>query len=264
MRTLLMLLSVPVAGGLTWWGVGSLSGSDHDSASNTFKVVRKTFRVTLQEKGELKASDSIDIKSEVGGRSTIISLVSEGSSVKKGDLLVELASDEIEERVQGEKIQVASAEAALESAKRQLDILNDQNESNIRKAQLKLDMAQLEFQKYEEGEWPQQEEDAQLRIDEAQKVYERTQSDFEYSKTLYDRKFIKKSEYDADEFDLYRAEINLKKAKRDQDILRKYTRVKDLEQKTSDVSEAKKELERVKKEAENKQSEREAARRPPT
>ncbi len=258
MRMLILMVSIPVAGGLTWWGFGSVVGSDSKSAADTFTAARKTFKVTLQEKGELKASSSIDIKSEVGGRATIISLVPEGSSVKKGDLLVELASDEIEERVQAEKIQVANAEASLESAKRQLDILKDQNESNIRKAELKLQLVKLDLEKYELGEWPQQEQDAQLRIDSAVKDHERAESNFEYSKALYEKKFITKSEYDGDEFESYRTGVELQKARRDLQILQKYTHVKDSRQKGSDVAEAHKELERAKKEADNKLSEKRA------
>ena len=259
MRALILMVGIPLAGLSTWWGVSSFAGSRDMGPRDTFTAVRKNFKVILQEKGELKASSSIDIKSEVGGRSTIISLVPEGSSVKKGDLLVELASDEIEERVQGEKIQVAAAEATFESAERQLEILKGQNESNIRKGELKLRLAKLDLEKYELGEWPKQKQDAEFRIESAEKEHARAKSDFEYSKTLYKKKFITRSEYDGDEFAEYRAQVELQKAERDLEILEKYTHVKDLEQKTSDVSEAEKELERVKQEADNKLSEKQVA-----
>jgi len=64
-----------------------------------FVVTRRSFPIVLEEKGELKATNSVDIKSELQGRATIISLVDEGVHVQKGDLLVELASDEIDERI---------------------------------------------------------------------------------------------------------------------------------------------------------------------
>ena len=259
MRALILMVAIPLAGLSTWWGVSSFAGSRDTGPRDTFTAVRKNFKVILQEKGELKASSSIDIKSEVGGRSTIISLVPEGSSVKKGDLLVELASDEIEERVQGEKIQVAAAEATFESAERQLEILKGQNESNIRKGELKLRLAKLDLEKYELGEWPKQKQDAEFRIESAEKEHERLQSNFEYSKTLYKKKFITRSEYDGDEFAEYRAQVELQKAERDLEILEKYTHVKDLAQKTSDVSEAEKELGRVRQEADNKLSEKQVA-----
>ncbi len=259
MRALILMVAIPLAGLSTWWGVSSFAGSRDAGPRDTFTAVRRNFKVILQEKGELKASSSIDIKSEVSGRSTIISLVPEGSSIKKGDLLVELASDEIEERVQGEKILVAAAEATFESAERQLEILKGQNESNIRKGDLKLRLAKLELEKYELGEWPKQKQDAEFRIEAAGKTHERAKSDFEYSKTLYKKKFITRTDYDRDEFEEYTAQVELQKAIRDLEILEKYTHVKDLEQKTSDVSEAEKELGRVKQEADNKLSEKQVA-----
>ena len=98
-----------------------------------------------------------------------------------------------------------------------------------------------------------------MLIEEAKKVHERAQNDFEYSKTLYKKEFITKTEYETSDFSCYTAEIRLGKAKRDLDILRKYTHVADLQQKESDVDEADKELIRIKKEAESKLKEKESA-----
>ena len=49
-------------------------------------------------------------------------------------MLVRLSSNEIDEKVQAERIKVQNAEAAAEAADKELDILLDQNASNIRQA----------------------------------------------------------------------------------------------------------------------------------
>ena len=87
------------------WAINNWRSTAAEIAGvQTFTVTPRDFRVVLKEKGELKAAKSTDIKSEVEGRCTIISLVDEGKAVEKGDLLVELASDQIEERIRQEEL----------------------------------------------------------------------------------------------------------------------------------------------------------------
>lgn len=255
MRILAVLSSLPIICLLAWWGLSGSAAASTSHAISIHRVARETFKVTLQEKGELKAANSIDIKSEVEGRSTIISLVPEGTHVKKGDLLVELASDEIEERVQSQRIDVTNSIASQESAEQQFEILLSQNQSNIDKAKLKLELAELEYKKYEEGVWPQQLQDAELRVEEALKVWKREQEDLENAVSLYEKEYITKTEYEQDEFNAYKAGIEHQKAIRDLEILKQFTRVKDKQQKLSDVEEARKELDRATQEAAAKESE---------
>ena len=79
---------------------------------------------TVRERGIVESSNSIDIRCEVSGTSTILSIVPEGTRVEKGDLLVELDSTtwrdklaEAEILVEQAKAQVAQAEAELASVK---------------------------------------------------------------------------------------------------------------------------------------------------
>lgn len=254
MRLLVILVLVPLVAAAGWLTLSGRRASG-EQTHLTFPVERRSFKVTLQEKGELKAAKSIEIQCEVEGRSTIIYLIPEGSHVKKGDLLVELASDEIVDRVQTQQIEVTSARASLKSAEEQLSILIDQNRSNRRTAELKLRLARLELDKYMEGEWEQQLNDAELRVEETRRASERLQEDLKASATLVEKKYITRTEFETDKFNAYKAEIEYQKARRDLEILQKYTHVAAVEQKQSDVHEAEKELERVIKEAEAKENE---------
>ena len=75
-----------------------------------FEVVRRSFPVIEDAKGELKAAKTTDIKCKVEGRTTIIWLIEEGKTVEKDELLVRLASDKIEERIRQEEAKEASAD----------------------------------------------------------------------------------------------------------------------------------------------------------
>lgn len=233
-----------------WVGLRQLSAEGGSDAVVTFEVVPRTFDIILSEKGELDALNKIDIKCEVEGQTRIISLVPEGKHVEKGELLVELASDQIDDRIQQEELKETAARVNYEAAVKEHEIQVDENASNTRKADVALTIARLKLEKYTQGDWEQQKKDAQLEIDRTERVLQRAQDDLKYSKELVEKQFITQSEYKDDEFEVYQAEVALQKARLAKDILHEFTHKTDLQQLESDVHEAEKELERVKKTAE--------------
>lgn len=227
--------------------VRSIGSRDTARDTEAFKVSRRGFSVLLREKGELKAAESIDVKCEVEGRSTIIWLIEEGTEVQKDDLLVRLASDQIEEKVRSEEIKEANAAAAAEAAENEHEILIDQNASDLRKGELTLQMALLEKRKYIEGDWEQTKLDVKLELERAKKVLERAETDLADSEELYKQDFITRGELLNDRMEAFEAEIAVQKAKLRKLIEETYTHHKELAQRESDVDEARKELERIKK-----------------
>jgi HlyD family secretion protein len=120
---------------------------------STFKTRRDNLTITVTESGSIKARNSIDLKSEVEGRATIINIVPEGTyitpeDVNKGKILVELDSGDLKEQLSQREIDFASAEASHTQAKEAYDIQVKQNESDISAAELKVKFALMDFQKY--------------------------------------------------------------------------------------------------------------------
>jgi HlyD family secretion protein len=77
---------------------------------------------TVRERGIVESSRSIDVRCEVSGTSTILSIVPEGSRVEKGDLLVELDDAALRDKlaeaevlVEQSKARVVQSEAELAS-----------------------------------------------------------------------------------------------------------------------------------------------------
>lgn len=120
---------------------------------STFTVRRDDLTVTVTESGSIKARNAIDLKSEVEGQTTIISIVPEGTyitqeDVDNGKVLVELDSSTLEEQLSQREIDFASAEASYAEAKEAYDIQLKQNESDVTAAQLRVKFALMDFQKY--------------------------------------------------------------------------------------------------------------------
>ncbi|MHC4154859.1 MAG: hypothetical protein ACYST6_08065, partial [Planctomycetota bacterium] len=61
----------------------------------TFVVKQGPLRISVTESGTIKAREQVILKSEVEGRTSILSLIPEGTQVKQGDLLVDLDSSQL-------------------------------------------------------------------------------------------------------------------------------------------------------------------------
>ncbi len=73
--------------------------------------------VTVVERGSLESSSNVDAYCLVEGRTTIITLVPEGTPVKKGQIVCVLDSAALKDQLVNQRITVKSAEANYENAK---------------------------------------------------------------------------------------------------------------------------------------------------
>ncbi|MHC4235636.1 MAG: efflux RND transporter periplasmic adaptor subunit [Planctomycetota bacterium] len=254
LRLPMIFLVVVVLGVAGYLLARSIGGRSAGLALEASTVSRRSFPVLLREKGELKAAKSVDVKCEVEGRSTIISLIDEGTEVKEGDLLVKLASDQIDEKVRSEEIKDTNAAAAAAAAEKEHEILIDQNASDVRKGELALEMAGIELQKYLEGDWKQTQQDLELELERAQQVLERAKEDLKDSEELAAKEFITRGELLNDRFEERQAQHDVAKATLRKRIEEIYTHPQELQKRESDVQEVQNELKRVKKSAAAKES----------
>ena len=126
-----ILIAVPViAIAVIAWAKFS-GDSGLDEAGGVFKVRRGDLRISVAEPGKIQANKSVALTCDVEGQSTILSIVPEGTYVKEGDVLVELDSADLRERIDSQEITVKSAENASMNAKEAFEIQEKQNESRV-------------------------------------------------------------------------------------------------------------------------------------
>jgi len=130
----------------------SPTSSDIGRAS-TFEARKDDLTITVTESGSTKANQTIDIRSEVYGEATIISIVPEGTyitqeDVDAGKLLVELDSSSLVERLKEEEKGLASDEAMLTEAQENYHIQQNQNESDITAAELAVQFGLLDLRSF--------------------------------------------------------------------------------------------------------------------
>ena len=93
-----LLVVIGVGGGVFYW---TQSNSQSSKKVNLIfaTVERGTFVHEVNGKGSAESASNVDVASQVEGQATVIYLIDEGADVKKGDLLVELDSSDISEKL---------------------------------------------------------------------------------------------------------------------------------------------------------------------
>lgn len=257
LRSLLLLLLVLASAAVLV--LRSQAGEGDEGLEIQGATVRRgPLRISVVERGNLKAANSVELKSEVQGSTTILSLVEEGTQVHAGDLLCELDTSNLVDRKVQQEIQVQNALAAFTKAQQSYEIQVSQNASDIARGERDVEFADLDLRKYLEGEKPQElqsaEEDILLRTEELQ----RAEQSLAWSEKLAEKGFLEQTQLDADRLAKSRADVALAQARRAKDLLVQYTIPRREKELRAAVEESKRELERIKLQAEARLADYEA------
>jgi HlyD family secretion protein len=283
-----LLVLITVAAGSAFIWRKSSSSEDHGGNPGISVVTRGDLIVSVTESGGIKAIDTHDIKSEVEGRTTIISIVDEGTyitqeDVNNGKVLVELDSSEIKQKLTRQEISFLSAEATYADANEALEIQKKQNESDIKAGQMKVRFGLMDLQKYlgdnvayklvhaavdrgiEPNEITKLVYDSNLGGEALQKLrelesdiklkeqdLELAKSKLQWTEKLYEKQYVSLNEKQADGLDKQRKDIAWEKAKTAKALFVKYEFPKEAEKLLSDFDEAQRELERIEARARSK------------
>ncbi|MEM1210139.1 MAG: efflux RND transporter periplasmic adaptor subunit [Planctomycetota bacterium] len=226
------------------------AGTNAIEGAQWYRVVPQSFDLTVVASGELQAAEQTEVKSEVEGRVAIVEIVEEGTFVEKGEVLVRLESSNIAEKVEQEELNVETARTEMTTAEQELEIERNESASEIRDAEVKLQLAELDLAKWEEGEVVQKRRELQLALEKAERRLERAKEDLAYSQQLYDEKFISFSELDGDIVEEIEAIAALETAKLDIDVYEKYAFQRDKKENETSVDQARDALENTKRNAE--------------
>jgi len=243
-----LIIAVLIGAGILWLTVLRSSKARGQDAP-TFTVKRGPLTISVVESGSIKARDQRIIKNEVEGRTSIITLVPEGTRVKKGDLLVKLDASSLQDSKINQEISVQNTEAAYINAQENLAIITSQAASDVNQAELNLEFARQDLKKYEEGQYPKDVNEANKMITLAREELERSEQTLEWSNKLYEEKYLSETERAADEITVKRRRLEYDLAVADLKLLQDFTYPRQIRQFQSDVQQAISALDRAKRKA---------------
>jgi HlyD family secretion protein len=212
-------------------------------------VAEGPLTISVLDNASIESREKVVLKSQVEGRNTLVFLVDEGVTVKKGDLLVELDSSKLTEAENDQVIKVENAEAVLIQARESLAIATNQAESDVEKAELDLKFAQMDLRKYLEGDYPMELQKAESAITLAQSELKKSEDQLEWSQKLSEQGYVTRSELQADSLAVQRMKIDVETAQTTRGLLKDYTYARETESLQSAVKQAEMALDRVKRKA---------------
>jgi HlyD family secretion protein len=221
----------------------------HDENVPLFTVRRGPLTISVTETGTINNREKMVIKSEVEGKTTILFLVSEGSHVGKGELLIQLDASRLEEEKTQQQIALLNTEAAYIHARENLAVTQSQVESDVAKASLEYEFAKTDLNKYVKGEYPQELQQAEAKITIAREEFQRTEEKLEWSRRLHGEGHITRTELEADALAAKRKKLEVELAKSNLKLLKDYTHKRKLDELESDREQAQKALARIKRKA---------------
>ncbi|GIV09797.1 MAG: RND transporter [Fimbriimonadales bacterium] len=226
--------SVLLCAGAAWFFVGRAVQASPIQAERTFTVERGEVTVEVSESGALEPVRVVEIKSRVPGRIESL-LVDEGARVEQGQLLGRIDPREIKQQVEQGSAQVESAQASAQRARVALEMAAEQARLQLRQAEIRyeqalreaetqpkltqaalrnaentLKTAQENLRLLREVKHPQERveltnalRDAETRLQEVQRNYERLQS-------LLQKGYVSRQQVDAAQTVLVSAESQLR------------------------------------------------------
>jgi len=222
------------------------------SALSFFEVRRGDFLVSIVEGGTIEAVTEDIIRSEVEGTARIIFIVPEGSIVKKGDLLVELDSSQVQDAVNLQQINVEKAQFALIQAEQQLEIQKSMVDSEVDAAELKVEFAKSDLEKYTKGEAQQTRRNAQIEITNVLETLQINDERLGWSEELHKKGFETKANLDKDRLAVSQSTLKLEQARQALWMIETFDIPKKQRELEAALQESTENLGRVKRQGESK------------
>ena len=237
-----------IAGGV-FWALRGGSAKAGNPNERLYTVQRGAIVVDVTESGAIEPVRTVEIKSRVSGRLAAL-YVEEGSRVRQGQLLARIDPREVQQQVEQGSAQVESAKANTERARIALEIQAKEARLQLRQAELRVEQLQRELEAQpilthaairaaetayqnaqenlrllEQVKHPQERleaenavRDAEARLQEAQRHYERVRA-------LLEKGYVARQQLDAAQTALTLAQSQLQSARQRQQQLAEQQRI---------------------------------------
>ncbi len=185
-----------------------------------YEVKPAALPITVSDKGTLESSKNQDVLSQVEGSTTIITILAEGTKVKKGDLVCELDSASLRDNLTNQKIATQGAEASFQNAK------------------LTREVAEIAVKEYEEGIFLQDKATCEGEIKLAQSDLARSADRVDWANRMFEKGYVSKAQKISEELNFQKAKFALEQAESKLHVLLDYTKGKTIKELRSEVEKA--------------------------
>lgn len=150
-----------------------------------YTLQQRPFRVAVDASGILEPLNTVRVRSECEWTTRILSLVPEGTFVRKGDVVCVLDSSEIEEFLRSREVYLIKTRAAQAGAKQKEELQKSANERRLAEARNELSRAELDLLEYSEGTFPAEVEELDKQIAFASDRVTMAEDDLAFSERMW-------------------------------------------------------------------------------
>lgn len=219
---------------------------DANAAEVLGTATRGDLAIVVTDKGDLESSKTITVKCEVEVEAIkIISILPEGTRVKKGDEVVRFDADKLKRSLAEQEIKYKQAEGKAEAARQELEVQNNKAESEIAKARLALTLADLDLEKYIKGEYQADVDDKNGQIKLAERELQDAEEKLKHYKDFVKKGFGTPEQLRLKQLEVDRARNNLDRDKAKLMVLEQFTRRRQEAELYEKAAEAKRDLKRT-------------------
>ena len=143
----------------------SFSGSPQKSTNGPTAAARRgPMTVSVTETGEVQAEKKLNISNELQWPVVIKSVVSEGTVVKEGDVVVEFECKELVDSIEQQELTITSSDNSYVQARENLQLKTKTIDRDRSRAQQALEDSKKNLERYTECDWPIQLNNARSEV----------------------------------------------------------------------------------------------------
>lgn len=214
----------------------------------TAQATRGNLVVTVTEKGELEAINAVTVINELEGVGKLVSIVPEGTFVRKGETVAQLDSDELVKLLNKQRVTLQAAEAKVRACESELTQAKIKEKSEIATAIKTLKLAEIAELKYTdpEGEYTKELEKLRGALELAKRELVEAQDELEFTRKQLRRGFGDLGAVRSRELAVQEKEFKVRSAQSELTVLEKFTKQEQETKLKFEADNAEAELERVK------------------
>lgn len=242
----LTLVAGLVIGPIVYWYWPSVTETKTDLIGT---VTRGDLQIIVTERGELGSAKTVDVRCDVEGRQIkIVEILNEGTSVKKGDIVVKFDTEELTKAFQDQEVKWKQADGKANASREELKVQENKKESELDKAKLALILADLEYEKYfhAKGEYLKLLDTAKSAVAKSERELEIAKEEHKNFQIVVNRGFETPETLRRAETKVQENELLVTSARKELYILENFTKKSQQAKLESTARDAKSELERTK------------------
>ncbi len=213
----------------------------------TAPVVRGELVITVTERGELESSQSIQVNCEIEGGGKLATILPEGTRVTKGQEVARFDVDALSKSINQQEVKWELAEAKVKTAEGDLEVQKNKAASEIDKAQLAGELADLDMNSYEPGEYKVESDKRQAALEKAKKDLKEAEDALAFNKSLVKKGLAQPLQLRAMELNRDAMRSMVSQLEADKNLLEQFTKKRKMIELKAKAKETKNELARVKK-----------------